>query len=69
MPEHSTGERLGDKRHITLVLRLVVDGAGTLMHGEIGDLNGMTLGRFAAWDKLAGSVQAALSEHGRRVLK
>jgi hypothetical protein len=63
--EDSIGERLGDKRHVTLVLRLVVDIAGTLMHGEIGDLNGRTRGRFAAWDKLAGSVQAVILEHDR----
>ncbi len=66
MPEDPTGERLGDKQQITLVLRLVVDAAGTLMYGEIGDLNGMTRGRFADWDKLAGSVRAVLPEHDRR---
>lgn len=66
MPESSTGERLGDKRHVTLVLRMVVDATGTLMHGEIGDLNGITRGRFAAWDRLAASVQEVLSEHGER---
>ncbi len=66
MTKDSSGERLSDKHHITLVLRLVVDAVGTLTYGEIADLDGMTRGRFAGWEKLAGSVRAALSKHGQR---
>ena len=66
MHQDSTDERLGDKRHVTLVLRLVVNATGRLVHGEIGDLEGTARGRFAAWDKLATSVQAVLASDDPR---
>lgn len=65
MAEDLTDERLGDKHHVALILRLLVDSAGRLINGEIRDLSGMTHKRFAAWDTLAASVRAVLSEHDR----
>jgi hypothetical protein len=46
------GETLGDHHNLTLLLRLVVDRAGHLVHGELVDLDGASRGRFLNWDTL-----------------
>jgi hypothetical protein len=48
----ANGEYLGEKRHVTVILRLVLDHRGTLQVGELSDLDGAVLGRFSAWGDL-----------------
>ncbi len=52
---------LGDRRYVTLVLRLVVDGIGHLKHGEVVDVEGHSRGRFASWRGLARVLAAELA--------
>jgi hypothetical protein len=46
------GEHLADHRNLTVMLRLVVDPTGHLMHGELIDLDGSSHGRFLNWERL-----------------
>ena len=55
---------LADKRQITLVLRLTVDGRGQLVHGEVVGLRGEVLGRFATWARLLVVLQTWLTNQG-----
>ena len=45
-------EQLADFRNVTLLLRLVTDPDGTLVRGELVDVDGHSLGRFLSWDRL-----------------
>jgi hypothetical protein len=48
----ANGDHLGEKRHVTVILRLVLDRQGALQVGELCDLEGTVLGRFSAWGDL-----------------
>jgi hypothetical protein len=56
------GETLGDHRNLTLILRLVVDEAGQLVHGELVDLDGASHGRFLNWETLLRLLSVRLEE-------
>jgi hypothetical protein len=56
------GETLGDQRNLTVLLRLVVDPAGNLVHGELVDLDGASRGRFLNWDMLLHLLAQRLEE-------
>ena len=43
---------LGRSRHIVVILRLVLDDAGALSHGEVLDDAGRLRGRFGRWGGL-----------------
>ena len=57
MPTPPTGNHLADKRYITVVLRLVVDERGWLVHGELVDVEGMLKQRFKGWRGLAQAIR------------
>src|SRR5215510_394740 len=48
-----TAERLLARRHVVLVLRLVVDDHGRLAHGVAVDLAGRSTRTFHAWNDLS----------------
>ncbi len=52
MSPRALGEHLADHRNLTVMLRLVVDPTGHLMHGELIDLDGSSRGRFLNWERL-----------------
>ena len=62
-------ERLSDSRYVVLILRLLVDKDGRLVHGEVGGPNGEEEAQTERWvrfrgaEGLLGAVQAYLS-HG-----
>ena len=59
--------QLGDKRHVTLILRLAIDKDGRLARGELINLSGVVMGRFIEWPKLTQMIQAwitDLTNHG-----
>jgi hypothetical protein len=56
------GETLGDHRNLTVMLRLVIDPAGHLVHGELVDLDGVSCGRFLNWDTLLQLLTVRLEE-------
>jgi hypothetical protein len=49
-----------EHRPVTIFLRLVVDQLGRLTHGEVVDLAGKTIARFADWRKLTPIVRTWL---------
>lgn len=57
-------EGLQDKRYITLILRLLIDKHGGLVHGEVADMDGTAGPRFAGWRALTPAVQEWLVSIG-----
>ena len=55
------GNHLADKRYITVVLRMVVDERGRLLHGELIDVEGVQQQRFKGWRGLVEAVRSWLS--------
>jgi hypothetical protein len=47
---------LGISRNVVVVLRLLLDEQGALIHGEVVDASGVTCRRFTAWGELAPSA-------------
>jgi len=43
----SAPDDLADSQYVTLVLRLLLDRRGRLLRGELANIDGTTLGRFA----------------------
>jgi len=57
---------MADLRALTVVLRLVVDRTGQMVHGEMVDVQGTTIDRFVAWPEMYEAVRAwiaAQAEH------
>ena len=62
---------LSEKRHVTVILRLVLDAQGRLEYGEIVEAEGMLWRRFVGWrgltrtlrDWLARQEHAGVPEH------
>ena len=50
-------------RHVTAVLRLVVDDTAALSHGEILDSSGRPQQRFSDWNSLVPTLRAVLKKH------
>jgi hypothetical protein len=57
----ATSDRLADKQPVTVIVRLLIDASGQLVHGEVADLAGRVRGRFRRWDRLAQAVQACVT--------
>jgi hypothetical protein len=54
---------LADRRYVSVVVRLVLDQHGQMIHGElVGDAN-MRPARFSGWRGLTPALQAWLTEH------
>ena len=51
-----------ERRYVTVVVRLLVDGRGRLLHGEFVDVEGLVQGRFAHWRDFNRAVQSWLGE-------
>lgn len=61
MPTTPAENNLAGKRNATLILRLVLDQRGRLMHGELLDVAGGLPDRFVAWRGLLRTVRAWLT--------
>jgi hypothetical protein len=61
---HPPPERLADRQYVTLILRLLVDGQGDLVQGEVGALEAdqgpETWVRFRGADDLLTAVRSCL---------
>jgi hypothetical protein len=53
---------MGDKQLRTVIVRLVLDRWGTLLHGEIADVEGHVTSRFSRWDQILGSIRACIAD-------
>jgi hypothetical protein len=58
MVDPRSRDELGHRRLVTVVLRLVLDRDGLVVHGEILDNSSRPSGRFAGWDRLVPALQA-----------
>jgi hypothetical protein len=54
-------EQMGDKQLRTVILRLVLDRWGTLLHGEVVNIEGDVTGRFTRWDQIVTSIKACIA--------
>ncbi len=59
-------ERLSDKRQVTLIMRLVLDRHGLLMHGEMADVQGTVFSRFVGWRGMVRALRAWLASQGEK---
>jgi hypothetical protein len=64
VPEGKVGERLGDKRNVTVVLRLVLDREGELTEGEVVDVDGRPGDRFDHWEEMTPAVRRLARARG-----
>ena len=51
------GDALGDKRNVSMVLRLVVEHDGSLLEGEVLDDQGRSGGHFGGWEAMTTAVE------------
>jgi hypothetical protein len=58
--ECDPSEGLRDKRYVTVVVRLLLDKDGTLVHGKVADVDGRPGRPFDSWQGLTPAVRAAL---------
>jgi hypothetical protein len=58
-------EEMGDKQLCTVILRLVLDRWGTLLHGEVVDMAGDVKGRITTWDQVVAAVKACVASTDR----
>jgi hypothetical protein len=62
LPQLPAENHLTDRRYVSVVLRLVLDHQGQLVHGEIvGDANTRPT-RFRGWRGLTGALQTWLNK-------
>jgi hypothetical protein len=54
-------EEMGDKQLRTVILRLVLDRWGALLHGEITDVDGRVMTRVAGWEEVLASIKACVA--------
>ena len=54
-------EEMGDKQLRTVILRLVLDRWGTLLHGEVADVEGQVKSRVKGWDEVLASIKACVA--------
>jgi hypothetical protein len=54
-------EEMGDKQLRTVILRLVLDRWGALLHGEVADVDGRVMSRVAGWEEILASIQACIA--------
>lgn len=61
MPTRPDEDVLVDGRFVTVVLRLVVNGRGRLIYGEVVDAEVRSRGHFVGWRGLTRTVHAWLA--------
>ena len=69
MPTSTDGNHLAEKRYVTVVLRLVLDQHGQLIHGEFIDVASMIGVRFSGWRGLIRIVRNWLAQQPSKEAK
>ena len=54
-------DEMSDKQLRTVILRLVLDKWGTLLHGEVVDVDGQVRGHVTRWDQVLASIKACVA--------
>ena len=60
LPSLQTDDRLAERRYITVVLRVLVDGRGQLVHAELVSPVGAESRRVGHWRELARMVRTSV---------
>jgi hypothetical protein len=50
--EHS--DMLSEKQQVTIILHMLMDEQGKLVHGDLLNVNGESSGRFSSWEEVIG---------------
>ena len=58
MPPRAHRDQLAAKRHVTLIVRVVVDSRGLIESGEVVDAESRLQERFRGWQGLTRTVRA-----------
>ena len=61
----SSADDLAASEYVTVVLRLLIDRQGNLLRGELADMNGVTIVRFADYPDLERVMRAHLARTRR----
>jgi hypothetical protein len=56
-------DRLVDRTPVSVVLRLLLDKQGRLVHGESLEGTSGSISRFSNWEELISAVQAVIAHH------
>jgi hypothetical protein len=59
-PEARMGDELAARRHVTVIVRLVMDRGGRLVYGEVVNAESKTRSRFTGWRGLPATVRACV---------
>jgi hypothetical protein len=59
-------DMLSGKQEVTVILRLLMDEQGKLVHGNLVDVDGQSRGRFSDWGDLVSLLQQWLDSQERR---
>ncbi|HMN29601.1 MAG TPA: hypothetical protein PKE45_15740 [Caldilineaceae bacterium] len=66
MPDSLEGTKLAEQQNVTLILRLVLDRKGQLVHGTVLDVLDGPVARFAGWGGLVRLLQIWLNQQRRQ---
>jgi hypothetical protein len=55
-------DKLADAKQVTLILRLVLNGGGTLLHGEMIHLQNNVRSQFRDWAELLQTLQESMPD-------
>ena len=69
MPTIHHIDRLGDQRHVTVILRLVLDAEDHLVYGKVLDVEAQTCGSFNEWRALAQAVRHCVVDGKQKSLR
>lgn len=57
----ANSNRLAGRRYVTVIVRLLIDQRGQLVHGEVLDVEGRIQARFVKWGSLARAMRSWLA--------
>ena len=63
MPQSPAENHLADRRYVSVVLRLVLDQHGQMIHGEVVGDTTTRPARFSGWRGLTRAVRVWLARH------
>jgi hypothetical protein len=62
LPSPPTDDRLAERRYVTVVLRVLVDMSGQLVHAEVVAPSGAEPRRVGHWRELTRMIRASVDE-------
>lgn len=64
MADKNPSDALSEKHQVTLILRLLLDRNNRLLHGDVVDVNGQSLGHFFDLESLTHAIEEWLARGG-----